>query len=243
MAREPGRSPRPAGIPGHGSGGSGIGLRRKTPRETAPAPGRVRRAQLHCPPSTPDQTLQRFILKEQRSAASEVLLCAGQEKWVFNRQGRRAWQPATAAGEINKQRSCGFRSEQKLRSRREEPAARSADRACSRSRSRRGKHVRPPTPRPPTSPRSKAPGLCAGFPQPRDKSGLGGGPGACCCPAGPGALPPGWQRADCSRPPLFIMLRRCCTRNRCRAARSAPGKQAGRECGVARSRSGGTASH
>lgn len=100
------------------------------------------------PPAPPEQTLQRFILTEQQSAASKLLLRAGQEKWVFNRQGRRAWQPATAAGEINKQRSCNFRSEQKLRSRRDEPAARSAGRVCSRVRSGSGEHLRPPDPSP-----------------------------------------------------------------------------------------------
>ncbi|XP_041255902.1 uncharacterized protein LOC121333540 [Onychostruthus taczanowskii] len=111
-------------------------------------------------PGTPEQTLQRFILAKKQSAASKLLLRAGQEKWVFNRQGRRAWQPATAAGEINKQRSCNFRSEQKLRSRRDEPAARPAGRASSPVRSGRGEHLRPPDP----SPRP---------PRPRDSSGAG----------------------------------------------------------------------
>lgn len=91
----------------HGGGRRGCGLSWEASQETremdtGPPPS--------LSPSTPslgtrEQTSQRFLLTKQRSAASKLLLRAGQEKWVFNRQGRRAWQSATAAGEINKQKS------------------------------------------------------------------------------------------------------------------------------------------
>lgn len=55
-------------------------------------------ARLHPPPPAPGRTRPRFLLTAQRSAASKLPLRAGQEKWVFNRKGPRAWQPATAAG-------------------------------------------------------------------------------------------------------------------------------------------------
>lgn len=190
---EPGRSPRPAAIPGHGGGRGGRGLRREGTRETAPAPGGTREAgtapppppspHTHThntthpphptPPGTPEQTLQRFISTEQRSAASKLLLRAGQEKWVFNRQGRRAWQPATAAGEINKQRSCDFRSEQKLRSR-ARGARRTVRGASTEEPPRRAAPDTPP--RTPNLAPLRGPGT--GSPAPRGPgTGAGGGGG------------------------------------------------------------------
>lgn len=228
LAGEPGRSPRPAAIPAYGGGRRG--LRREAPRRPRwTREGRVRRAELHTPPlpaspGTPEQTLQRFILTKKQSAASKLLLRAGQEKWVFNRQGRRAWQPATAAGEINKQRSCNFRSEQKLRSRRDEPAGR----ASSPGGSGLGEHLRPLTPR--LAPTAPGPERGRGRQAP--------------CGARRSA---GWLAAGRGqmatlvyRVPAVLHAERCC------AARPAPGRQEGRGggsgSGASRSRSGNTAS-
>ncbi|KAL9867155.1 uncharacterized protein GJ701_000665 [Geothlypis trichas] len=206
------------------------GLRREAPRRPRwPREGRVRRAELHTPPlpaspGTPEQTLQRFILTKKQSAASKLLLRAGQEKWVFNRQGRRAWQPATAAGEINKQRSCNFRSEQKLRSRREEPAGR----ASSPGGSGPGEHLRPLTLR-----------LAPAAPGPERGRGRQAPCGARSS-AGWLAAGGGQMATLVYRVPAVLHAERCC------AARPAPGRQEGRGggsgSGASRSRSGNPAS-
>lgn len=88
-----------------------------------------------------------------------------------------------------------------MRSRREKPAARSAGRARSRAGSRRGEHLRPPPrpthtpahPRPPTSPRSAAPGAARRLPAaPGQERAVrrGQGRGAARLAAGGGRPPP-----------------------------------------------------
>lgn len=100
LGRERGRSPRPGARR----------RRREAPREPPAAPGGMREGRreggkergkqerLHPPPPAPGRTRPRFLFAAERSAASKLPLRAGQEKWVFNRKGPRAWQPATAAG-------------------------------------------------------------------------------------------------------------------------------------------------